>query len=247
MSSYIAREYREFETFGSECLWITFSRGRLWWGFAEPSVTLLGGDGKHHGMRMRRIIGGWHDTDISGKALTQESLSTKLTQVASYRHTMCSVKETDYLVRKINAREEPLAARASEVRCAMIAVASDAIGALHWADFETLVDLIFSRTGWQRVSRVGGNQKEIDIELEQPTTRERAFVQVKSTSDQGTFDEYVCRFDGGTCQRMFYVCHTARGELHAPDRPDVHLWSGEELASAVVRAGLFDWVIQKAT
>jgi hypothetical protein len=109
------------------------------------------------------------------------------------------------------------------------------------------VDLIFARTGWQRVSRVGGNQKEIDIELEQPTTRERAFVQVKSKSNQNEFDSYVDRYESGTCQRMFYVCHSPRGGLHAPDRPDVHLWAGEELAAAVVRAGLFDWVIQKVT
>jgi hypothetical protein len=116
---------------------------------------------------------------------------------------------------------------------------------LHWADFEDMVDLIFARSGWQRVSRVGGAQRDLDLELEQPTTQERAFVQVKSQADQSSLDRYVARFDEGNWQRMFFVCHTPKSRLTAPERPDIHLWTGRGLAQAVLRVGLQEWVLNR--
>lgn len=158
---------------------------------------------------------------------------------------MCSVREADYLVRKINALDEPIVARAAKVRQAMITVAAEAIESLHWADFENLVDLIFARTGWQRLSRVGGLQKDLDLELEQPTTQERAFVQIKSQARQAELNRYLARFRRGSWDRMFFVCHSPRGPLRATKR-GVHVWTGSALAAAAVRAGLFDWIIWKA-
>jgi hypothetical protein len=245
VASCFAREARDFETLGPDCLWVMFAMGFLWWGFAAPKVIPLGGDGRAHGTRMRHIIGGWRNKDIHGRPLAQEGLSTKLTQVAACRHTMCGVKEREYLLRRINGQEEPLVARAAIVRNAMIEVASDAIASLHWADFESLVDLIFARTGWQRVSRLGGHQKDIDLELEQPTTEERAFVQIKSQASQSDLDAYMAKFGRGTWGRMFFVCHTPQGQLKSKARSDVHVWTRETLASAAVRAGLYDWVVQK--
>ena len=78
----------------------------------------------------------------------------------------------DYLLRRINGVEEPVIVRARDVRRDMIAVATDMIVSLHWADFETMVDLIFARSGWQRVSRVGAQLRDVDIILAQPTTGE---------------------------------------------------------------------------
>ena len=78
-------------------------------------------------------------------------------------------------------------------REAMLDVTVDALKLLDWRDFETLVDLIFARSGWNRVSAVGGNQKLID--LEQSMTRERAAVQVKSQANQKALDDYTRRID----------------------------------------------------
>ncbi len=104
------------------------------------------------------------------------------------------MKASDYLLRRINGIEEPVVVRAREARSAMIAVATEMIAELHWADFETLVDLIFARAGWQRISRVGGTQADTDLVLEQPTTGEIAFVQVKSKAAQAVLDNYIDRF-----------------------------------------------------
>ena len=135
------REIRDFYTLGSDCLWITFADGHLWWTFAVPDVTWLGVEEDSHGARKRKTVDGWHNENIKGDPLRIDDLSTRLTQVAAYRQTVCRVKAADYLLRRINGIEEPVVARAREARTAMIAVATDMISGLHWADFEALVDL----------------------------------------------------------------------------------------------------------
>ena len=172
-------------------------------------------------------------------------LSTKLTQLAAYRQTLCSVREQDYLLRRLNGVEEPIVAKALAARQSMIEAASEMIQSLHWADFETMVDLIFARSGWQRVSAVGGTQKDTDLVIEQPTTGERAFVQVKSKAAQAVFDDYAERFEtDGTYDRMFFVCHSPIGSFDQPSKPHIHIWTGGKLAEAAVTAGLQDWLIE---
>ncbi len=129
----------------------------------------------------------------------------------------------------------------------MIVVANEMIAGLHWTDFETLVDLIFARTGWQRISRVGGTQADTDLVLEQPTTGETAFVQVKSKAGQAVLDDYIGRFRrSGTYDRMFFVCHSPAGTLSVDDTAGVHIWAGDRLADAAVKAGLFDWLTERS-
>ena len=239
------REIRDFYTLGSECLWITIADSHLWWAFAEPEVTWLG-DPEDRGNRVRKTRDGWHKVDINGSPLLIDNLSTRLTQVAAYRQTICAVKASDYLLRRINAVEEPVVQRARAAREAMVEVAAEMIVALHWADFETLVDLIFSRGGWQRVSRVGENLTDVDLILEQPTTGERAFVQVKSKASQSALDDYIGRFKrSGAYDRLFFVCHSRTGRLSAGDSSGVQVWEGNRLANMTIRAGLFDWLIER--
>ena len=241
------REVRDFYTLGSDCLWITFADGHLWWAFAEPEVTWLGVEEDGQGARMRRTVDGWHKVNIQGEPLRIDDLSTRLTQVAAYRQTVCSVKASDYLLRRINGIEEPVVARAREARSAMIAVAIEMIAGLHWADFETLADLIFARAGWQRISRVGGTQADTDLVLEQPTTGETAFVQVKSKAGQAVLDDYIGRFRRrGTYDRLFFICHSPAGTLSVDDTAGVHIWAGDRLADVAVKAGLFDWLTERS-
>src|SRR5207244_11593485 len=61
-------------------------------------------------------------------------------------------------------------------------------------DFETLVDLIFARGGWQRSSALGKHQPDVDLILTQPTTDETAWVQIKSKASQAELNDYLGRF-----------------------------------------------------
>ncbi len=241
------REIRDFYTLGADCLWVTIADGHLWWAFADPEVIWLGEEELGQGSRMRKTVDGWRKASIHGAPLSVESLSTRLTQVAAYRQTICRVKASDYLVRRINGIEEPVVGRARDARRSMITVATEMISALHWADFETLVDLVFARTGWQRVSRVGENLTDVDLILEQPATGETAFVQVKSKAGQAVLDDYIERFRrSGTHDRMFFVCHSPSGTLDTRDGEKLHMWAGDRLADAAVKAGLFDWLVERS-
>ncbi len=48
----------------------------LWWAFADPEVVWLGTDDKARGARMRKTLDGWRKTDITGKPLRSDGLST---------------------------------------------------------------------------------------------------------------------------------------------------------------------------
>lgn len=125
-------------------------------------------------------------------------------------------------------------------------VTAEAIASLHWADFETLVEIMFSRSGWHRSSSLGGSQKLIDLALDQPTTGERAMVQVKSAADQRELDKYIAQCkEAGTFDRMFFICHSPKGTLQASGHANVHVWTGPALARTVVRLGLHDWVYER--
>ncbi len=242
-----ARQVIDFYSLGEDCLWITFARGYLWWTFASPDVHWLGtAKDSSHGERMRKSVGGWKHVDINGQVLATESLSTKLTQVGNYRRTICAVGAREYLLRRLNGTEDPVVAAANVARESLIDAISGAIGLLHWADFETLVDIVFTRNGWHRSSALGGRQKTIDLELEQPTIGERVAVQVKSKASQQTLDDYIGRVDKiGIYDRLFFVCHSAQGEISAPGRADVQVWTGRAFAALVLKAGLHDWVVEK--
>ena len=242
-----ARQVVDFYKLGPDCLWITFARDRMWWTFAKPGVTWHGGSPEQHGERIRKTIGGWRSTDINGVPLRISGLSTRLTQVANYRRTICAVGPKDYLLRRINGLVEPLVRKTAETRKQMVDVLMEAMGSLQWQDFETLVDAMFARSGWHRASAIGGKQAVIDLVLEQPTTKERAAVQVKSSAGQLKLNDFVARADAnGSYDRLFFACHKPSGPLKAPaGRDDVHIWTGRDLAETALRTGLADWIMEK--
>jgi hypothetical protein len=241
-----SREVADFYGLGADCLWITIGAGRLWWAFAEPEVIPIEPT-RGRGARFRRVIGAWRDTDVAGRTLSLETLSTRLTKVAAYRQTVCRVEAEAYLLRRINAVEEPLVVEAQAARAKLTASARALIEMLDWRDFELLVDLIFANGGWRRASGVGSSdQADTDLVLEQPVSGERAFVQVKSTASAGTLADYVERFRASSgFDRLFFVCHSPSAKL-ASSSSDVHVWLGDRLAEQAVRAGLFDWLVEKA-
>jgi hypothetical protein len=240
------RELRDFYQLDNRCLWVTFVDGHLWWTFAEADVHAAAAPGPDQPVRYRRCIGGWQRTSLTGEALSVRSLSSALTRVAGYRMTICAVEREDYLLRRIRGEEEPLLAEARVLRGALVDVAARIIAALDWRDFEIMTELIFTRGGWQRQSALGVGEVDSDLLLDQPTTGETAWVQVKSRATQAVVDDYLTRFRGdGTAQRFYFVCHSPGGVLALPPEPNLHLWSGGELAQRALASGLLDWLIER--
>ncbi len=175
-------QIRAFYESDEQVLWVTFFGDRLYWCFSKPEITLLPDKSKS-----RPVIGQWSSTDISGKPLQKTQLSGALLRVQGFRGTICKVKESKYLVEKINGVVQPEIENALLAKAEFEAKVESLIRKLTWNDFELLVDLLFRQAGWQRMATLGKTQKTIDLDLYSPITDERILVQVKGTSKNKRF------------------------------------------------------------
>ena len=230
-----------FEDTGST-LWVTFHGARLYWGFLEPSPAERHADGD--GV-WRRVVEGWRSTDRLGEQLTTDRLSGALTKLTAFRGTSCGIDVADYLIRRINGEKTPEIERAVAAVQRMKTSALELMRLLGPRDFETLVDLVFSTSGWRRQGIIGKTQKTLDLDLMLPSTAERAFVQVKSQTTSAELAEYVAMLDEPSVyDRMFYVYHS--GEASTDDER-VRVIGPEKLAELVVDAGLVNWLVRKVS
>lgn len=151
----------------------------------------------------------------------------------------------DYVIRRINGKKPAEVERAlavsSELEKSLLAL----LRLLTPQDFELLVDLVFSTSGWRRVGVGGGTQKTLDLSLILPSTGERAFVQVKSHTTSAELTEYVARIEDDFAH-MFYVYHSGEAELQTPDKR-VKVIGPEKLSKLVMDAGLVSWLISKVS
>jgi hypothetical protein len=228
-----------FEDNGST-LWLTFYGERLYWGLISRATA------KPHTDKRgvwRPIRDGWQCRDLNGDELTVDRLSGALTKLRSYRGTSCDVDVNEYAIRRINGMKLPEVEHAIDSLAQTKASVVSLLTLLGPRDFELLVDLVFSTSGWRRIGVVGKTQKTLDLDLVLPSTRERAFVQVKAHTTQAELLKYMGMIsDLGPYSRMFFVYHSG---IANTDDGRVVVIGPEELAELVVDAGLVNWLIQK--
>lgn len=237
-------QIREFYEAGEDVLWVTFYANKLWWCSSKPKIDQL-----PDGTKTRPVIGKWKNSDISENTLSMDKLSGRLLSMQGYRGTICSVREFDYLVNKINGILSPRVKEAEDAYSNLIVKLEPLIRDLHWRDFETLIDLIFHQAGWQRMGKVGGAQKTLDLDLFSPITNERYAVQIKSQADQTTFDEYRRRFEDlkGDYDRFYFIVHSPHDNLfQTEEQDDFKLILPKDIARLAVKYGLAEWIISKA-
>jgi hypothetical protein len=153
------------------------------------------------------------------------------------------VDVAEYVVRRINGLKTPEVEQAVVALKGMKASVLEMMRLLGPRDFETLVDLVFSISGWRRQGIVGKTQKTLDLDLILPSTGERAFVQVKSRTDSPELADYVARLDElGPYDRMFFGYHSGKAET---DDERVIVIGPEKLAEMVMDAGLATWLMRK--
>jgi len=238
-------QIKTFYESDEETLWITFFNRKLYWCFTEKEVKQ-----SDNGERTRNVKGKWECHDIQGKLLTIENLSGKLTKVQGFQGTICKVKELEYLIRKINHQKLPEVEKAGKTLDTLVKEVEPLIQNLTWKDFELLVDLIFTHSGWQRISVLGKTEKSIDLELMSPVTGNKAFVQIKSESKMTEFEDYIRRYKGmkDQFQEMYYVVHTTNNSFSKwEDTTDIKLWNVAKLSLLVVDPGMIRWLIEKTS
>lgn len=243
-----ARQVLDFYHAGPDTIWITFSKGSLWWCRATGGVEFLGHDKGQNpkGSRLRRT-GGWSNRSETGQELRMNDLSGRLTRSAAYRQTICDITgdALEYLMRKIKGQDMPAVAEAREARDTLLDKTKALIGLLTWQDFELFVDILFTKSGWVRVSDTGKTMKDIDIELFLPVTGEKALVQIKSKTTQAELDEYAQNLKEHGSDQIFYVYHAPPALLDG-GHESVRLMNIDALAQAALRTGLVDWLIEKS-
>lgn len=237
-------QIKDFYTQPSTTMWITFYKRKLYWCFAEEEVVQL-----EDGSRIRKVVGEWSSCDVNGEPLYVENLSGKLTKVQMFRGTICSVKESNYLLKRINAQVLPEIQAAKDSLANLICSVKPLIKNLGWQDFELLVDLVFSNAGWQRVATLGKVEKSIDLDVISPVTGRRAFIQVKSQSSKDEFKDYIDQFEGmSQYDEMYYISHTGTSHLEEIQLPNnIQLIGLDHMAELIVNAGLVKWLITKAS
>lgn len=240
-----ANQLRTFFEDDGSLLWITFSRRLLWWAFIEGSSAAQCHEDKRG--TYRRVRDCWRSVDIFESPLHMDGLSGHLTQLAGYPGTSCQVKDVDYVLRRINGKRLPVVAEAESLSEQLRVKIVQMLRLLKKPeDFELLVDLVFSGSGWRRQGVVGKNEKTVDMVLVLPTTGERAFIQVKSTARQTEFDNEYREAFAKMAQfgRMFYVYHT--GEIICTE-PGVTIIGPDRFAEMVLDAGLSSWLIRRVS
>jgi hypothetical protein len=238
----IVNQTKAFFDDDGSTLWISLIGEWLYWGFLgeAPAECHDDGDGV-----WRSMVDGWKCHDIKGNQLTKDRLSGALTKLASYRGTSCDVDVSDYVVRRINGQRVPDVETAEQALAAVKTSVIQLMTHLGWRDFETLVDLVFATSGWRRLGPVGKTQKTLDLDLQLPSTGERAFVQIKSQTTSSELAGYIEKFDQlGPYNRMFFVYHT--GEAKTEDER-VSVIGPDRLADLIIDAGLTNWLIRKVS
>lgn len=238
-------QIRDFYELKESDIWITFYKRKLYWCHAYKDVHEL-----EDGSRVRKVVGSWSCEDKNGNPLSIENIDGRITKVQGYRGTICRVERPEYLLRKINGEVQPEVQSTKEALAVLKQNVEELIKGLWWNDFELLVDLIFSQSGWQRISVLGKTEKDIDLDVFSPVTQKRAFVQVKSTTNANQIQNYQEIFNQHhQYDELYFVFHTFSGNLEklGINDPRVAVWDISQVADLVINAGLIGWLLAKRT
>lgn len=247
-----ANQIQEFFEDDGKTLWITFEGGCLYYAFTDGGEIIKEppSDSIYWTSHRKLTEEGWENIDADGNELRSEGLSGRLTKTAGYRQTICRLQKDveDYLRNRLKCKlssdlVDALNSLANLERCIQ-----SLVRLLTPKDFELLVELIFSNSGWRKNSPTGGNQKLTDLDLYNPITNKQIWVQVKSTTNPTQFSEYVEKHfsDRTSFETMYYVYHSGTVGQNLNKDSQIAVWDIEIVCKQVVANGLVNWVLNKA-
>lgn len=196
-------------------IFVTFYDSKLYWCFLKNGKIRKDAVSKYRRTKIK-----WQCTDINGKILSLNQISGRISKTQGFRATLCSIKETDTLYRIINALKNPICEDIVSKKFDLVESIQKAIIELHWKDMEILTDLVFRQTGWKRNSMLGEKMKYMDLELEEPITKELYQVQVKAKAGKNDFDEYCAQFSDLGFKKLFFVVFCPEKSLKNVKAPE---------------------------
>lgn len=243
-ASIYTNQIKNFYQADEQTLWIIFYNQKLWWCLAKKPIYVNSDKTKY-----KKTVNGWSSKNIAGEELLMNNLSGTFLKVQGFRSTICNVRESAYIINKINAEESSETVKVENDFNQLADSVGILIKKLMPKDFELLVDLIFRGMGCQRIGVVGGPQKTIDIELFSPVIGERYLVQVKSETNWNQYKDYRKRFlEHTSYDKCYYVYHTTNDkklEDYIENEPDIVVWKLSDISKHTINAGLISWLINK--
>ncbi|SUA36627.1 Uncharacterised protein [Neisseria zoodegmatis] len=240
-------QIKDFYTLTDEDYFITFYKNQLWW--CQPKGAPIE---KEDGTRVRETLDGWHNSSRTNAedVFWVQNVDGRITKVRGFRGTVCSIEQEQKLLRRINGELSSEIEEAQEALNNLKQKLENLIKTLSPQDFELLVDLVFSRTGWQRTSILGRTEKNIDLMLEHPIQGRTSHVQVKSSSNFKEAEDYINTHKNDYQENIdfYFIYHTSNDDitaLHSP-KNGIYIWDIEKIAGLVVDTGLIDWLIKRA-
>ena len=223
-------------------IWITFYSSHLWWCRIDSGKFK-----KDKTSKFRLLSENWSCKDSASNPIIISNISGKLSKIQGFRGTICDVKETECLKRLLSNQPSNEFVQIEDKKINLTREVSESIRLLHWSDFETLIDILFTRAGWQRISSVGKTQKFIDMEYREPVTEKLYQVQVKSSSGLREYLDYASKFSKEGFEKLYYVVHSPDKKLSASsqDHPGVELLMADRIAEMVIDLGALGWLMEK--
>lgn len=162
------------------------------------------------------MIDRWKCTNLKNRLLTFENVSGALLKTQGFQGTICDITQKDSFPIEEYTKRLILGEKLEEVKLAEInkknieKSMADLVKMLHPKDFEYIIDLIFQYSGWKKLTPGAGVEKDLDLDLLMPLTNEKAFVQIKSKTDNTQYNKYKEVFKNHEMDydRFYYVYHT---------------------------------------
>lgn len=181
-----AKAIRQFYTATEDDYFFTFLNSTMYYchpiGEIIPIAESNTQNGFTPGSRIRATTG-WKKTPIADDSiiLSERVISGKITKTKIFRGTICELtgKDKEVFFNTIQWKF-PEYDELERLRKQSLELILKAIQELNAHDFEVLVDMVLTKSGWLRVGELGGTVKAIDMEYYLPVTKQTVYVQVKS-------------------------------------------------------------------
>lgn len=232
-------------------LWFTIENRKIYYGITaggplEPHKPWETGANVQGSAKKMKY--GWSDLASDGSYLHLHKISGALTKTQGTRGTMAKIKAgpAKYFIKTLLGEPLQLKAAAEAARKELIIKLAEITRDLKPSEFEVLIDLIFTNSGWKRDGELGGTLKFADVTLRLPSTGETAAVQVKTKTSRREAEEYIQRdYRSQGFDKFFYVYHS--GDVIKPkDDDNYFVWGLDEVVEKAIDAGLSQWIIDRA-
>ena len=209
------------------------------------------------GSRIRTTTG-WKENPVTDDSiiLSERIISGRITKTKIFRGTICELTGKDKEVFFNTLQWEfPEYKEMESLRTQSLELILKAIQELNAHDFEILVDMVLTKSGWLRVGELGGTVKAIDMEYYLPVTKQTVYVQVKSVLKDAECNEAIesmteeLAFESNAiCYLAFHTDKTSKPIPETNNQLIINTLDGKALAELCSNhQEIIDWLFLKTT